>query len=526
VAENKQQMPPAQAPWSYAIERLQTCGRVLSAASDKVGALEDLAAGFACDIRNGWLQQQDVSDKLDQVAEAFGLYTMHGRDVVQATIDRAVASIDEQLDDSLWKREDQKASQQQERQWPVLDAAALQGLAGDVVNTIAPHSEADSVALLVQFLAVAGNMFGRRCYYSVESDRHHANLFAVLVGPSSKARKGTSFGRVCAIAKTVDPAWVDDRCKGGLSSGEGLIDAVRDQVVKWDPKQKDFDVVDPGIADKRLMIIEPEFAGALAVMERHGNTLSPLLRKSWDGNKLATMTRNNPLTATGAHISIVAHVTESELRARLTRTDAANGFANRFIFPLVRRSKELPFGGDLTDSEIFNLGELLAGIVSGLPAELRIIMTADARAMWADVYHDLSNDRPGLLGSIVARAEAQVVRISMIYALLAGQQQIGTEHLSAAISLWNYCEASAAYVFGDSTGDVVVDDIVRALRSAGEAGLSRTSIRDLFGRHQSSDRIGAALADLLARKVARCETRQTGGRPAETWFAMGSNGRG
>ena len=71
---------------------------------------------------------------------------------------------------------------------------------------------------LGQFLSFAGNAMGRTAYYLVEDDRHHTNLFAVLVGESSKARKGTSLGRVRAIMKVADQGWSDDRLKGGLSS--------------------------------------------------------------------------------------------------------------------------------------------------------------------------------------------------------------------------------------------------------------------------------------------------------------------
>src|SRR5215217_1245263 len=175
--------------------------------------------------------------------------------------------------------------------WPALDPAALHGIAGEIVQTLDPHTEADPVAILIQTLALAGNVIGRNPYYQIESDRHHANLFAVLTGKSSKARKGTSAGRVSAIIRIADARWSDDRTKGGLSSGEGLINEVRDPVEKWNAKEKVSETVDPGIADKRLMISEPEFASALSVCERHGNTLSPLIRKAWDGGKLATMTR-------------------------------------------------------------------------------------------------------------------------------------------------------------------------------------------------------------------------------------------
>src|SRR5262249_13460512 len=113
---------------------------------------------------------------------------------------------------------------------PVMANAAYHGIAGDVVGTISPHSEADEVALLLQFLTMAGNAIGRQAYYQVESDRHHSNLNCVLVGASSKARKGTSMGRSRAVLRVADEPWADNRIKGGLSSGEGLINEVRDAV--------------------------------------------------------------------------------------------------------------------------------------------------------------------------------------------------------------------------------------------------------------------------------------------------------
>ena len=37
----------------------------------------------------------------------------------------------------------------------------------------------------------------------------------------------------------------------------------------------------------------------------------------------------SPAKATDAHISVIGHITTDELRRSLTRTEAANGFANR-----------------------------------------------------------------------------------------------------------------------------------------------------------------------------------------------------
>jgi hypothetical protein len=393
------------------------------------------------------------------------------------------------------------------RTWPKMDAAAYHGLAGEVTHLIEPHSEADPVAILLQFLVCAGNAIGRVPYYQVESDRHHVNLFAALVGTTAKARKGTSMGRIRAIMKIGDERWNSDRVKGGLSSGEGLINEVRDLET------------DSGIADKRLLVVEPELAGALSVMERHGNTLSPVIRNAWDGNKLGILTKNSHITATNAHISIVAHITEDELKSRIARTDLANGFANRILFALIKRSKELPFGGNLTDSEILHLGTQVAQIIEAAKGIGRVTFTNGAAAEWARVYSALSAGQCGLLGAITARAEAQVIRLATLYALLDNSSHIEVAHLSAGLTIWEYCEASAAYIFGDAVGDPVADEILRALRQAGEAGMTRTAIRDLFGRNRSGDRIGAALALLMGKGRAKVELRETGGRPVEIWFA-------
>ena len=148
-------------------------------------------------------------------------------------------------------------------------------------------------------------------------------------------------------------------------------------------------------------------------------------------------------------------------------------------------------------------------------------MTAPAYRLWVAVYPALSDDQPGLLGTITARGEAQTIRLGMIYALLDHKDQIDEAHLKGALAVWEYCEASAARIFGGALGDPVADEIQQALRQAGSAGMTRTAIRDLFGRNRSGDRIGTALALLMSKGRARTEMTVTTGRPAQTWFAVG-----
>jgi hypothetical protein len=407
-------------------------------------------------------------------------------------------------------------------EWPQeMDPCAYYGIAGEMVKSIEPHTEADPAALLIQVAVAFGVLVGRSPYVQVEGDQHYPNLFALLIGATSKGRKGTSWGRVRSIFERVH-GW--PRVVSGLSSGEGLKWQVRDPRTEMVKDKKSGvtreEVVDEGVPDKRLLVIEPEFAQVLRVVARHGNTLSSTTRTAWDTGTLATLTKNDPVTATDAHISIIGHVTVDELRAELTQTDTANGFANRFLFLCVKRSKCLPFGGaDLPESVLSDFAQRLERTASSARRVGRVVMTQPAREIWERVYPQLSEGMSGLFGAATARAEAQVVRLAMLYALLDEKAQIDMPHLLAALALWEYAEASARHVFGSSLGDPIADEILRAVRAAGQDGMTRTQIRDLFKRNCSAERIGAAL-DLLARRnLVRRRTQETGGRPSEVWVS-------
>ena len=122
-----------------------------------------------------------------------------------------------------------------------------------------------------------------------------------------------------------------------------------------------------------------------------------------------------------------------------------------------------------------------------------------------------------MFGGATSRAEAQVLRLSVLYAILDCSAWIRAEHLLAALAIWRYCEQSARWVFGDAIGDPTADTILGALRRVGE--LDREDIVNLFGRHANRARIDRALALLLAAGLARPERQATGGRPREVWRA-------
>ena len=411
-------------------------------------------------------------------------------------------------------------------EWPRMPEEAYCGLAGSIVRKIEPNTESDPAGLLLLIISAMGNSFGRGAYFEVENDVHYCKTNVILVGESSKARKGTAQGRINKLISRADPTWASNCCVTGLSSGEGVIHRVRDRVVK-ENKDGEIQVVDEGVADKRLLVEEPEFASSLTVMQRDGNTLSMVLRSAWDARTLQTLTKTSGEKSTGSHITIVGHITKKELLKHLTEEKLGSGIANRFVFALVRRSKRLPHGGaeDTFDrKQIMALKRALKFGKSSrriaLSEKVEELHGYSAMELWEEIYSDLSEGKPGLFGAVVSRAEAQVRRIATIYAALDLSAVVRVDHLLAALAVWQYAEQSAYLIFGDRTGDMVADEILETLNDAGEDGMSRTEIHDHFGRHLKGRVLGAILRDLEAQgriyKKVMPKSEEPG-RPPEVW---------
>jgi hypothetical protein len=396
------------------------------------------------------------------------------------------------------------------RAWPLpLGREAYHGLVGEFLELVEPHTESDSPALAFQLLAALGNALGGSRFFRVEKTDHAPNLYVSLVGDSSIGRKGTAWKRIRDLMGGVEPEW-SRRIKGGLSSGEGLICHVRD--AKGD---------DAGVEDKRLFIYQSEFASALRVMQREGNTLSPTLRQGWDGDELRTLTRNNPLEASGAHVALVGHITRDELRRRLAATEYTNGFVNRVLWVCSRRSKCLPMGGEMdTETENALIVVRLAlrdAVKRAIESPKRLRFDSCAERLWCAEYERLTTPPLGAMGSIVSRAAPQVLRLSIIYAAIDEADFVGEPHLRAALECWAYAEASAHSIFGDFTGDVVADQVLRVLAAHGR--MTRNGIHAALGGHTKSERLDDARDLLLDLGQLGVERIPTAGRPREEWWA-------
>src|SRR4029453_4519510 len=111
----------------------------------------------------------------------------------------------------------------------------------------------------------------------------------------------------------------------------------------------------------------------------------------------------------------------------------------------------------------------------------------------------------------------------ILYALLDCSAEITLDHLNAALALWQYAEDSAASIFGDTTGDETADPLLRALRRAGESGLTREQLQvDVFQRHIKATEPTRALTFLEEQGRVSCMQKPTGsrGRPATIYHLI------
>lgn len=387
--------------------------------------------------------------------------------------------------------------------WPVLDPVALHGPVGSFVTSCSPYTEADPAALLVTALVVVGNNLNRGPHVRAGNARHPACLYGALVGRTAKGGKGTSWSVVRSLAASAFGAeWVDGQVKGGFGSGEKLVDELAG-------------TEDKPVRDTRMLVVEPEMARMLKVASRETSILSMTLRNGWDGYPLEARSRGATSVAKEHHIGAVTHITAEELRLRLGEADTYGGFANRFLWVAVQRARRLPAGGNVPEDVIATHAEIIGAAVAKARTVCEVVRTPAAEIRWAELYDVMGDDdATGLLAAVISRAEQQVLRLSLIYAIVDGARAIDVEHLEAAWALWRYCRQSAAVLFGDRSVNPDVDRLSAAIRQAGGAGLDLEAQMAVFGRNRKAKALEMMRADLEARGlvVTRLDPEDTGGR--------------
>jgi hypothetical protein len=402
--------------------------------------------------------------------------------------------------------------------WPVLNKSALFGVAGGIVEAACARSEADPAAVLASVLAWFGASFGSRPHVMVGDTPHFPRFFSFKVGATSKARKGTSEDPPKRIFRAAEALEIHGRRRtplvvspGPLSTGEGLVRAVRDPS---DEVNDDGQPIDPGVTDKRLLVIEGELGAPLKAAQREGNTLSAIMRMAFDSGDIAPLTKSNRIKATGAHISVIGHITRQELMQLLRTVDIWNGFANRVLWFCVRRPKRVPFPEPMDDGIVETLAREVRAILDRAQEIGRVTWSDTARSRWTILYRDISVEEAGAFGAVTARAEALLQRLSLVYALIDKSNVIELRHFLAAMAVWEYAKASARLIFEGASEDPNQTKVLQLLETG---PLTQSQLNIAFGGHLKSCQLTRLLEDLQASGVIQAVKAKTSGRPVTTW---------
>jgi hypothetical protein len=261
---------------------------------------------------------------------------------------------------------------------------------------------------------------------------------------------------------------------GGVSSGEGLINAIRDAGEIHGPHGL---VHDPGVEEKRLFVNTSEFGSVLTLITRQGSTLSGTMRMMFDCDPVGTSSKVSPVKCAEPYMVMSAAVTPRELTGLLfDKRDAAgaadNGFGNRFLMCWVKRDKQTPHPQPTQGLDAFM--EEIAGNVAKVYGALKptgafrstsIGFSAEAKALWTAKYREVDahahNAAGANAGKLMERSTVYALKLSGVLAALAGEQEISAGALEAAIA-WVEYHAATVNMIAATAGDRLKAERVRA----------------------------------------------------------------
>lgn len=417
---------------------------------------------------------------------------------------------------------------------PTMDPAGFPPLVAEIVEAACANSEAHPVAVAANMIAWFCCLIGRALYQLIGDAAIHCRPFVLIVGKSGKARKGTAEHTVRLIFKRVDELLReeldnDDRLRvhaGGVSTGEGIAWAIRD------PREPDENGKggDPGVHDKRLLVVESEFDNLLSQLRRENNTLSATVRNLFDGRDMEPLTKTSQTRATRPHVVIVGHVTGHELREKSTENDAANGLMNRFLMLYVYRPKLVP----LPEPTSRQMIDLLAGKIAAAAIkitggnlhghnEVEAQLSPAARELWVMEYPRLTRDRDGKGGSLLARSEVYARMLAMIFAAMDSRTVIEPQDLHAAVAWIEYWHASVTYVFNTPDDAGELDEFTTAVLDVitKNPGITLTGLQEHWNRKRIKEVRAAVerLSNLAPPLIQAMKDQQTGGRSALKFHA-------
>ena len=387
---------------------------------------------------------------------------------------------------------------------------AYNGIAGDFAKKIADHTEADPDAILFQTLVMAGSVLGRgaTCEH-IAGQPQPLNLYLGVIGAPGDGRKSTSYRVAEALFARIDPDWKETSILPGLSSGEGLLERMEHG---------------PEKAHKRTLVYLDELSRYFAVARREGNTLTPVLLELFERDQCSIATRKNPIFAAGVHLSLIGLSAFDSFYPAVKNQIHGDGLLSRFLWCVPYRTKMDATGGD---SQKFRAvmetsAPHFAKALKRKSGTLRL--STAGKETYQRFYQDPFHER-GKFGSLLNRRMPHTLRIATLFAILARKNEIGSEHLEAAIEIWDYSRRCVEHLFNAAIPETSfqrsISKVLALLRTAGSGGMTRSDIHNqaLNGNATKED-LEAILIATEDRIESRRETNDRG-KPRTRYFLKG-----
>ena len=404
--------------------------------------------------------------------------------------------------------------------------SCLYGLVGEVACAGSDGTETNPFAIAANFITYLSCAIGRGVYLPIGNTWHHNRIFCLHIGRSGRGRKGDAVQLVLRIdqaLRELDYRFAPQIHRGGLSSREGLVALMHDGY-----RQGKHEI--PAVDDKRLWVVESEFANVLHQGRRDGNTLSAALRDCWDGVDLKPATKSNRLYASHPHICLSGAISPSELTALISARELTNGFANRFLMIWAERTRILPFPKETPLATVERLARKTLEVLAFVRADrheerdhLRMELSPQAQWRYAQLYRSELNEDVGdaTVGALLERRAPMLLRLAMLLALTDLQTRIDVPHIDAAMAWIRHATASVRYVFVSAADEAKLAQVLEMsnrvqafLRERGQATRSQISSECFRGKVPKAV-IDASLEHLLAATPSMINVRWVD-RPADT----------